>query len=93
MTVKPPIATGPAKVRKVRTPAQRAQEALDVVDRQIARVKERIIEAERAVGEVKKELAPLEKRREYLAANPDLPPQAVGKDAPAFSGAQPQTDE
>lgn len=87
MTTKPPIATGPAKVRKVRTPAERAQDALDVVDRQIARVKERITEADAAVAAVKSELLPLERRREYLAANPDLPKKAV------FSASQSQPDE
>lgn len=67
------------KKRATRTPAQRAQDALDVVDRQITGVRKRIEKAKAEVKAIASELTPLEKRREYLAANPDLPEQPTQK--------------
>lgn len=75
-----PSAPTPKK-RQTRTPAQKAQEALDVIDRQIVAVNKRIAAKKTELRDVEAELEPLRKRREYAALNPDLPPQTSERSA------------
>jgi hypothetical protein len=60
------------KTRQRRDLAQVAQEQLDKADRLIKRLKEREGKLHEELLTVQTELEAAQKRREYLAANPDL---------------------
>ena len=59
--------------RTQKTPRQRAEEALGVAERKVARLEAVLHQHESIIREVEKGLARARLRREYLAANPDLP--------------------
>ena len=61
------------KTRTVKTPAQRAQEALDVAQRLVDRLSEKVDHLEVQHYEAKEALRSATKRRDYLRENPDLP--------------------
>ena len=71
---KPTTATDTAKrTRGTKTPAQRAQEALDVAERRVTKLDaalQKLIQEQRAVAA---ELEDAARRRDYAALNPDLP--------------------
>lgn len=59
--------------RVTKTPAQRAQEALDVAQRSVTRLEARKSVAEKELADINAELEPAVRRRDYLAQHPDLP--------------------
>jgi multidrug efflux pump subunit AcrA (membrane-fusion protein) len=61
--------------RQRKTPAQRAQEAYDIERRRAARLAAKVADAKSELTALEAELADASKRRDYLAAHPDLPAQ------------------
>lgn len=61
--------------RNSKTPAERAQEALDTANRVVDRAEKRLTDAKAEVVKLEGELEAAGKRRDYLAQNPDLPAQ------------------
>lgn len=59
--------------RHVKTPRQRAEEALGVAQRKVAKLEQRLTKAKAEVTEAEGELAAAKTRRDYLAADPALP--------------------
>jgi len=58
--------------RRTKTPAQRAQEAVDVLERRIARLVDKADAARRDVQAIDDEIAENERRLAYARSNPDL---------------------
>ena len=63
------------KTRSTKTPAERAQEALDTQKRVVAGIKGRLEKAEAEVVSHREQLAAAERKLAYLGQNPDLPEQ------------------
>lgn len=61
------------KTRTPKTPAQRAQEALDVANRRVIRADKAIVALEWSLGDARRELAQAITRRDYVAQDPALP--------------------
>lgn len=59
--------------RQTKTPAQRAQEALDLERRKRTRLRKKVDTMRAELALLETELETTEKRVEYLANNPDLP--------------------
>jgi hypothetical protein len=59
--------------RQTKSDAQRATEALAVADRKVKRLKADRAKHQGALNTVVAQLEAAEKRRDYLAQNPDLP--------------------
>jgi len=60
------------KPRTVKTAAQRAQEAVDVLERRLGKVKQAKALLERQARELNPEIDAISKRLEYAKSNPDL---------------------
>lgn len=58
--------------RQSKTPAQRAQEALDVASRKVERLRENVRQHETALRSLTADLDAEVARRDYLAGHPDL---------------------
>lgn len=58
--------------RQSKTPRQRAQEALDVEERRVARLTEKADGLKQDLAEVALELGQATARRDFLAGHPDL---------------------
>lgn len=61
--------------RQIKTPAQRAQEALAAETRKMLRLDKKVQETQRQLNALDAEFKATCRRVEYLAANPDLPPR------------------
>lgn len=61
--------------RQRKTPAERAQETFEVAQRTVTRLVARRLDHVEALTSLDVEIADATRRRDYLAANPDLPPQ------------------
>lgn len=59
--------------RQPKTPRQRAEEALGVAQRRVAKCQERVKKGEGEVRAAKRELLEAERRLTYVAADPALP--------------------
>lgn len=59
--------------RRLRSPGEVAKAALDVQDRKIKKVEDKLAELRKQVGPLETELAALKRRRDFLATDPDLP--------------------
>lgn len=66
--------------RQTKTPRQRAEEALGVADRLLERLEAKRSQLTEELIVVEREKGIAKKRRDYLAANPDLP--QTGMDVP-----------
>jgi hypothetical protein len=64
--------------RQRKTPRQRAEEALAVAERKVARLTVECDKNEAAFKTSKRELEAAKRRRAYLAQDPDLPHQLQG---------------
>lgn len=61
--------------RRLRTPAERAADALGVAQRRVKRLADQRTRLEVEVRKVEREHKAAQARAEYLAANPDLEPE------------------
>lgn len=68
--------------RQTKTPAQRAQENLEVAERIAARLTRKLTKARSELQQLERERDAAVVRRDYLAGHPDLPKQPT----PAKSG-------
>lgn len=59
--------------RQTKTPRQRAEEALNVADRKVTRLKATVGRLEVDLKTAKADLLAEQRRRNYLAQSPDLP--------------------
>lgn len=59
--------------RTTKTPRQRAEEALGVAQRAVARLEKERAKHQAALNLLTPQIEAAVKRRDYLAANPDLP--------------------
>jgi hypothetical protein len=60
-------------VRTPKSPERRAQEALDVAMRRLTKARTRRDQLKLDLGAAEAEVTAAEKRRDYVAQNPDLP--------------------
>lgn len=74
-------ATTTTQKRQSYTPAERAQQKLDVENRRVAKLEKKRDSLKAELDGVKGELEAAEKRRNYLRQNPDLPEQPADYDA------------
>jgi hypothetical protein len=68
--------------RTTKTPAQRAQEALDVADRRVERCNALYDRAKTDFEQASVDLLSAERRRDYLASDPDLPTPNLEPETP-----------
>lgn len=68
--------------RAVKTPQQRAQEAVDVLNRRLAKVMKAKADLERQARDLIPELDTVQKRLDYARASPDLAPEHPGEETP-----------
>lgn len=71
----------PKPKRTVKTPEQRAREALDAANRAVVKLDRKVDTTKALLAGLERELAAAIRRRDYLAQNPDLPTTAA--DTPA----------
>lgn len=70
--------SGVVGARKARTPAERAQEAVDVLSRRLGKLRQQKAIFERQARDLTPEIEAVTKRLEYAKANPDyVPPKAM----------------
>lgn len=69
--------------RQVKSPAQRAQETVDVLQRRIAKLRKQKADLEKQARDVNPEISAVQKRLDYALANPDLPKQPEPDTKPA----------
>jgi hypothetical protein len=75
--------TDKAPPRNTKTPAQRAQETVAVLERRLTKIRTAKDVLERQVAGIKVEELAVSKRLDYAKANPDLPPtKPPGPQAP-----------
>ena len=83
------MTTPAAKHRTPKTAQQRAQEALDVAERRVASLAERLAKLSGLIDAVQEDFDAAVTRRDFLAQNPDLPTPV---DAPSTEQASTQTE-
>jgi hypothetical protein len=69
----------PKAERSVKTPAQRAEEALGVARRAAAKSAEKLIKARGEIAALEAAVVADRKRLDYLAGNPDLPEEVAAE--------------
>lgn len=67
--------------RTLRTPAERAQEAVDVLERRLAKIRTAKDALEKQVRDLATEERAIHKRLDYALANPDLPQKSPKAEA------------
>lgn len=67
--------TRPSTPRRVKTPAERAQEQLDVANRAVIRLDRKVDAARTELAQLELEHADAVRRQQYLRQHPDLPQQ------------------
>lgn len=73
--------------RQTKTPAQRAQEALNVAERRCKRLSDAIEHQRSILADYERQHADAERRRRYVSQNPDLP-----RDLPELVVTDPETE-